>query len=296
MGSGPLVLLINGSALVLCSPRDLVPRALKTGLMRSCSRSWSWYLRSRLGLGLEGLASNIFRDQRKAFICFVCWCLSEHPAKKSGTHAPQSSLFAFYTLCIRHLWLWDVRCTRTLSCHLHRQTPLLRPYLATTSSKPTRRFVSPMYCVPTTSICPTGDNLQPWRHLHTSPGLVWVTAYWVKMVFAKCNTLFVETLTLLNENSLSDILWHKVNVCVNYVHFVSYCHNAALVLVSNTSILVLPTLVLKSRSWPWSCEHWSWSCHCWSWLQDCNWSIQLQYELITLNYTDTYFGLRIALP
>jgi len=63
--------------------------------------------------------------------------------------------------------------------------------------------------------------------------------------------LFLETLTSLNEDSLSDILCHKVNVCLNYVHFVSFILPYAvlvLVLVSNTSVLalvlVLPTLVL----------------------------------------------------
>ena len=61
----------------------------------------------------------------------------------------------------------------------------------------------------------------------------------------KMQCSFVETLTSLNEDSLSDISWHKVNVCVIYVHFVSYCH-------------------MQSWSWPRS-----WSCHCWSWLQYC---------------------------
>jgi len=57
------------------------------------------------------------------------------------------------SLCIRHLCV--VRCSRTSSWHLRRQTPLSRPSLAMTSSRPCiNLWASSLhvgYCIPATS-------------------------------------------------------------------------------------------------------------------------------------------------
>jgi len=185
------------------------------------------------------------------------------------SHHSFNSLHSTRCACIRrHICV--VRCTRTLSCHLHRQTPLLRPSLAMTSSSPSVDSWAP--CTVFQQLLPHcwGSSAMEASSIFMGPQRACMTQHeWRR----EWKYSFVETMTLLNEDSFSDILWRKVNVCANYVHFVSYCHMQSwsckglgfehvslglLVVVLPTLVLVL---VLKQQVWPWP-----WSCHCWSWV------------------------------
>jgi len=135
---------------------------------------------------------------------------SEHPAKKSRTRASHSLRPTRGTyqrsLCIQHLC--TVRCTRTLSWqYLASSSPnaIVKTILGNDQFKPVCRYVSSMYYVLATSaplerIFSHGGIFVHPRGAHMSDGVLSENGV------CKIQCSFVETLTPLNEHSLSDIL------------------------------------------------------------------------------------------
>jgi len=191
-----------------CSPRD-------HGLGLESTQHLVFVLRVKvLVLVLIHTVSvlNIIRDQPFIwpFTCFVWWWLSRHQWTSSEevtlltlsswafSASPLHQSYGFtLQLFILHKKHSSGHCTRILSWHLRRQMPLSRPSLRQWPVQ-APSSVCELNVLCSSILCPTGENLHPWRHLHVSHRARMSDDLLSDLVFAKCNA-FLRTIDIIEQ-------------------------------------------------------------------------------------------------